>query len=64
MSAFNELCLIAVSSTISTETADAVNEAILTTQEGKEAVELLGMYHDGRITLAEFYVKFIALTLM
>lgn len=61
MSILHELCLIAVSPAISVETADAVNEAILTTQEGKEAVELLKMYHDGRITLAEFYVKFIEL---
>lgn len=61
MSILHELCLIAVSSTISVETADAVNEAILTTQEGKEAVELLKMYHNGQITLAEFYVKFTAL---
>lgn len=61
MSMFNELCLIAVRSNISTETADAVNEAILTTQEGKEAVELLKMYYNGQITLAEFYVKFTAL---
>ena len=61
MSAFNELCLIAISPTISTETADAVNEAILTTQGGREAVELLEMYQNGQITLAEFYVKFIAL---
>ena len=61
MSIFSGLCFIAVSPAISVETADAVNEAILTTQEGKEAVELLKMYHDGRITLAEFYMKFTAL---
>ena len=58
MSTFNELCFVAVSSGISPETAAAVNEAILTTPEGKEAVELLEMYQNGQITLAEFYVKF------
>lgn len=61
MPTFNDLCLIAVSSTISTETADAVNEAILTTPGGKEAVELLEMYQNGQITLAEFYVRFTVL---
>ena len=61
MSIFSGLCFIAVNQTISAETAEAVNGAILTTQEGKEAVELLEMYHDGRITLAEFYMKFTAL---
>ena len=61
MSILHELCLIAVRSAVSVETAEAVNEAILTTPEGKEAVELLEMYHNSQITLAEFYVKFIAL---
>ena len=61
MDILHELCLIAVSPTISTETAEAVNEAILTTQGGKEAVKLLEMYHNGRITLAEFYVRFITI---
>ena len=61
MSILHELCLIAVSPTVSEETAEVVNEAILTTPGGKEAVELLKMYHNGQITLAEFYVKFIAL---
>ena len=61
MSIFSGLCFIAVSPAISVETAEAVNEAILTTQEGKDAVELLEMYHNGQITLAEFYIKFTAL---
>lgn len=61
MSIFNELCFVAASSGISPETAEAVNGAILTTPEGKEAVELLEMYHNRQITLAEFYVKFIEL---
>ena len=61
MSIFSGLCFIAASPTISVETAEAVKEAILTTQEGKTAVELLEMYHNGQITLAEFYMKFTAL---
>ena len=61
MSIFSELCFIAVNPTISVETAEAVNEAILTTPQGQEAVELLEMYHNGCITLAEFYMKFTAL---
>jgi len=61
MSIFHELCLIAVSPTVSEEIADAVNKEILATPEGKEAAELLETYQNGRVTLAEVYVRFITL---
>ena len=62
-SAFQLLCQAGVDKGIDFKTAVAIDAAIKSTPQGVTCVSLIGQYHSGLITFAEFRNAFVAAAL-